>query len=225
MAIPNLNSISRRRFMAGTAATALLGAPSIVRGQAPALKIAVLLPRSGYLAQAGQSCHRGALIAPKVLADFGHKVELVHVDIESNADIARTQAEIGALSHPDRLFRPTGGGGHLDRRLLSPEAAALLEAGGFTCVLWNAIPRDWADPEGWVATALAQLARQPWTLMVLHDLPSGAMHQLDRFLAEVTERGGRLRQDFPASCLPITRGRISGPLTDFVNSASGVRQK
>jgi peptidoglycan-N-acetylglucosamine deacetylase len=42
-------------------------------------------------------------------------------------EIARTQAEIGKLSHPDRLFRPTGGGGHLDRRLLSPEAAALLE--------------------------------------------------------------------------------------------------
>ena len=47
-------------------------------------------------------------------------------------EIARTQAEIGALSHSDRLFRPTGGGGHLDRRLLSAEAAALLEAGGYT---------------------------------------------------------------------------------------------
>jgi peptidoglycan-N-acetylglucosamine deacetylase len=135
-------------------------------------------------------------------------------------EIARTQAEIGALSHPDRLFRPTGGGGHLDRRLLSPEAAALLEAGGYTCVLWNAVPRDWADPEGWVATALAQLARQPWTLMALHDVPNGVLRHLDRFLGEVTERGGRLRQDFPASCLPITRGRITGPLADFVSSTS-----
>jgi peptidoglycan/xylan/chitin deacetylase (PgdA/CDA1 family) len=135
-------------------------------------------------------------------------------------EIARTQAEIGALSHPDRLFRPTGGGGHLDRRLLSPEAAALLQAGAYTCVLWNAIPRDWADPDGWVETALAQLTRQSWTLMVLHDLPSGAMRHLDRFLAEVSERGGRLRQDFLASCLPITRGRITGPLADFVSAAS-----
>jgi branched-chain amino acid transport system substrate-binding protein len=53
----------------------------------------VVLPRSGYLAQAGQSCHRGALIAPKVLADYGYKVELVHIDCESNADVARTQTE------------------------------------------------------------------------------------------------------------------------------------
>jgi peptidoglycan-N-acetylglucosamine deacetylase len=138
----------------------------------------------------------------------------------ADLEIGRTQAEIGVLSHPDRLFRPTGGGGHLDRRLLSPAAAALLEAGGYTCVLWNAIPRDWADPEGWVETALAQLARQPWTLMVLHDLPSGAMRHLDRFLAEVKERGGRLRQDFPGSCLPITCGRITGPLADFVGFPS-----
>ena len=93
MALTKSNSINRRRFMAGTAATAALGAPSIVRAQAAALKIAVLLPRSGYLAQAGQSCHRGALVAPKILGDFGYRVELVHVDIESNPDVSRTQAE------------------------------------------------------------------------------------------------------------------------------------
>jgi peptidoglycan-N-acetylglucosamine deacetylase len=74
--------------------------------------------------------------------------------VTADLEIGRTQAEIGILSHSDRLFRPTGGGGHLDRRLLSPDAAALLKAGGYTCVLWNAIPRDWADPEGWVETPL-----------------------------------------------------------------------
>jgi branched-chain amino acid transport system substrate-binding protein len=87
-------TLDRRRLLAGAgAAAALIAAPPVVRAQANALKIAVLLPRSGYLAPAGQGCHRGAIIAPKVLADYGHKVELVHVDIESNADIARTQAE------------------------------------------------------------------------------------------------------------------------------------
>src|SRR5262252_10383015 len=85
---------TRRRVLASaTAAGALAFAPAIVRAQARSLKIAVLLTRSGYLAPAGQSCHRGALIAPKVLADYGHQVELVHVDIESNPDVARTQCE------------------------------------------------------------------------------------------------------------------------------------
>jgi branched-chain amino acid transport system substrate-binding protein len=89
-----MSSPSRRRVLAGAAATAgLLAAPAVVRAQAKALKLAVFLPRSGYLAPAGQSCHRGALVAPKVLSDFGYQVELVHVDIESNPDVARTQCE------------------------------------------------------------------------------------------------------------------------------------
>src|ERR1700719_2679358 len=87
-------SPSRRHVIAGAAAAAAtLGAPAIVRAQAQALKIAVVLPRSGYLAAAGQSCYRGALIAPKVLSDYGHRVDLVHIDIESNPDVARNQCE------------------------------------------------------------------------------------------------------------------------------------
>jgi branched-chain amino acid transport system substrate-binding protein len=85
---------TRRGVLAGAgAAAAVIHAPALVRAQAKSLKIAVLLPRSGYLAPAGQSCHRGALIAPKVLAEYGHQVELVHIDIESNPDVARNQCE------------------------------------------------------------------------------------------------------------------------------------
>src|SRR5579883_1117063 len=85
---------TRRRVLAGAAAAgALTLAPAVVRAQAKSLKIAVLLTRSGYLAPAGQSCHRGALIAPKVLADYGYQVDLVHVDVESNPDVARNQCE------------------------------------------------------------------------------------------------------------------------------------
>ncbi|WP_406858271.1 ABC transporter substrate-binding protein [Alsobacter sp. KACC 23698] len=86
------SGLNRRHFVAAAAA-ATLSAPAIVRAQAPVLKVGVMLPRSGFFAQAGQSCHRGALAAPKVLADLGYKVELVHIDTESSADIARTQAE------------------------------------------------------------------------------------------------------------------------------------
>jgi branched-chain amino acid transport system substrate-binding protein len=85
---------TRRRVLAGaTAAGALIFAPAVVHAQAKSPKIAVLLPRSGYLAPDGQSCHRGALIAPKVLADYGHQVDLIHVDVESNPDVARNQCE------------------------------------------------------------------------------------------------------------------------------------
>ena len=93
--MPNSRSArpSRRVVLAGAAASAILAAPARVRAEADTLKIAVLLPRSGYLAPSGQSCHRGALIASQVLADYGHRVELVHVDTESSVDVARTQTE------------------------------------------------------------------------------------------------------------------------------------
>jgi branched-chain amino acid transport system substrate-binding protein len=90
-----MTSISRRKLLArSTAATTImLAAPAIVRAQANALKIGVLLPRSGYMASTGQSAHRGAMIAPKVLSDYGHRVELIHIDTESNVDAARIAAQ------------------------------------------------------------------------------------------------------------------------------------
>jgi peptidoglycan/xylan/chitin deacetylase (PgdA/CDA1 family) len=139
-------------------------------------------------------------------------------DEAAKLEIGRTQAEIGALSHDPPLFRPTGGGGNLDRRLLSPQAAAMLQAGGYTCVLWNAVPRDWERPDSWVDVALAQIAAQASTLMVLHDLPTGAMGHLDRFLTEASRRGCRFRQDFPPASLVITAGMVTGPLADFVSA-------
>ena len=94
MAIVARPGLTRRRVLAGGASAAtLVATPALVRAQPATLKIAVLLPRSGLYAQAGQSCHRGALIAPQVLAQYGYKVDLVHVDFESNVDLARTQAE------------------------------------------------------------------------------------------------------------------------------------
>ena len=41
-------------------------------------------------------------------------------------EIGRTQAEIGDLTHPNRWFRPFGGGGNLDDRLLKPSVVDYL---------------------------------------------------------------------------------------------------
>ena len=73
-------------------------------------------------------------------------------------EIGAAQSLIGPLSHADRFFRPFDGGGHLDRRLMSRAARDYLVQQKFTCVLWNVIPRDWDDPEGWVERALQACA-------------------------------------------------------------------
>lgn len=133
-------------------------------------------------------------------------------------EIGRTEAAIGELAHPDRWFRPFGGGGNLDGRLLKPSVVDYLVHNKHSCVLWNAIPHDWDDPDGWTERALAQCRAQPWTLLVLHDLPTGAMTHLDRFLDRAAAIGARFRQDFPPPCVPIRNGDIALPIQAYVSS-------
>jgi peptidoglycan/xylan/chitin deacetylase (PgdA/CDA1 family) len=133
-------------------------------------------------------------------------------------EIIEAQKLLGDLAHPDRLFRPFGGGGALGPHLLNAEALEVLKEERMTCVLWNAIPRDFADPHGWVDRALAQCEAQPWTLVVLHDLPNGAMNHLTSFIAQIRERGAVFRQDFSPELVPIRCGQVIGNLASYVNA-------
>jgi hypothetical protein len=118
------------------------------------------------------------------------------------------------------FFRPFGQGGNLDDRLLNPVVVDALTVERMSCVLWNAIPGDWKEPDGWVDRALAQL--RAWTVMVLHDLPTGAMRNLERFLDAAADLGVRLRQDFAPECVPILDGRIVRPIADILSPTSVV---
>ena len=135
------------------------------------------------------------------------------------SEIVETQALIDELSHPDKLFRPFGGGGTIGPHLLSAAALDVLKKEKMTCVLWNAIPRDWEDPRGWAETALAQCLRQEWTLLVLHDLPTGAMGRLKIFIDRVLDHGGTFRQDFPKDCVPLSRGETLSDLRPYTTPA------
>jgi peptidoglycan/xylan/chitin deacetylase (PgdA/CDA1 family) len=129
-------------------------------------------------------------------------------------EIEATQASLGALAHPDKLFRPSGEGGDLEPGLLNAAAVDTLTAGGYTCVLWNAVPGDWEDPEGWVERALEECAARDWTLLVLHDVPHAAAARLGDFLDRVE---AEVVQDFPPACVPIARGRVTGALEPYLD--------
>jgi peptidoglycan/xylan/chitin deacetylase (PgdA/CDA1 family) len=140
-------------------------------------------------------------------------------------EIDGTQALLGNLVHAERLFRPFGRGGAIGTHLLSRAALSRLTEGGYTMVLWNSIPRDWAEPDAWVETALAQCRAQAWTLMVLHDLPTGAMRHLERFINLAREAGAHLRQDYPPECVPIVRGKPVQPLDAYVNDTGAADRR
>jgi len=155
---------------------------------------------------------------------IGNHTESHRVELGASRDpdaprreIEEAQAALGGFSDAEKLFRPYGAGGVLGPRLLSPAALRHLCDGGYTCVLWNSVPRDWEDPTGWPERAFADLRAQPWTLLVLHDIPSGAMRALPAFLARVRDEGVELTAELPAACVPILRGRVVGALDGLVS--------
>ena len=89
--------INRRQFaraVIGGAAVAALPPFHIVRAQPHKLKVGVLLPKSGLQGLIGQSCQKGADLAPAVIRDLlGVDIELMNADTETSVDTARTRAE------------------------------------------------------------------------------------------------------------------------------------
>jgi len=89
--------VTRRNFSAGLGAAGIIAgtAPfNVVRAQGAALKVGVLLPRSGVQAGIGQDCQRGVDIAPAILKDLGlPPLQIMNGDTETNVDVARSRAE------------------------------------------------------------------------------------------------------------------------------------
>lgn len=128
-------------------------------------------------------------------------------------EIGDNQDLINELAHPDKLFRPAAGGGILDRRLFSRDAIDYLQQHRYTCVLWNCVPHDWDEPDTWVQRALADVTSRAWSVVVIHDLPTGAMAHLPEFLDGLDKRDAEIVQEFPDACVPIRNGRRTGPLS------------
>ncbi|MBM4268682.1 MAG: polysaccharide deacetylase family protein [Deltaproteobacteria bacterium] len=130
-------------------------------------------------------------------------------------EVVATERLLGDLAHEERLFRPFGGGGHLDERLLSRALVDHLTAEAYTCVLWNAVPRDW-EPHDWVSVAVEQIRASPWSVLVVHDVIPGNDRRIDDLLARLEDRGDEVVQAFAPDCVPIRRGEVVRDVAPFV---------
>jgi peptidoglycan-N-acetylglucosamine deacetylase len=131
-------------------------------------------------------------------------------------EIGAVQEMLGSCAHPDQFFRPQGNGGVLDKRLLSSAALSYLAAGRYSLVLWNSVPHDWDDPTGWVTRALADVTAQDWTVLVIHDIASGAMRQLPEAISRIRDAGAEIVQEFPPDCVPMRAGRLLASVDHLV---------
>lgn len=118
--------VTRRTVSAGLGAGALAGIVpfSIVRAQSAALKVGVLLPRSGVQAGIGQDCQRGVDIAPGILKELGlPALEIMNGDTETKVEIARSRAE-KLISEGAQILIGAFDSGRAPRSLKSPSKRA-----------------------------------------------------------------------------------------------------
>ncbi|HVN40421.1 MAG TPA: polysaccharide deacetylase family protein [Myxococcota bacterium] len=130
-------------------------------------------------------------------------------------EIDGAQALLGELVHEDLPFRPFGGGGRLDRNLLSRAALARLVAGRHTLVLWSCVPGDWVDA-GWIDRALTEIGGRREALVVLHDTVADTAARLPEFLDVLETAGHEIAQAWPEDCVPIRRGAVRRPLDAWI---------
>lgn len=147
---------------------------------------------------------------------FSHSTPLGELEAATAlCEFERTEQALEWLVQPVRLFRPYGRGGTLGRHLLHPEVVKKLQKGRYSCVLWKSISGDWENPDGWMARTLADCRANLWTMVVLHDIPSGAMAHLSEFIRRIKQEGMEITQQFPPDCVPILNGKLVQPIESW----------
>lgn len=132
-----------------------------------------------------------------------------------DAEVDDCEHLLDGLRNAPPLFRPFGNGGVLDHRLLSPHAVKRLCRGGYRTVLWNSVPHDWDDPEGWVDTAIAHVRSMSHTVMVLHDTPGAAVDRLPELLDRLAGLDVRYTQHIPDTCIATENGTTTSALEEL----------
>jgi peptidoglycan/xylan/chitin deacetylase (PgdA/CDA1 family) len=131
-------------------------------------------------------------------------------------ELERTQRLLDGLDVGAPCFRPFGGGGKLGPHLLSPAAVDWMVRRKATCVLWNVVPGDWTDPDGWVDRALTDLETREHALVVLHDAVPAATKHLDAFVRAAKGRGHTFTDAWPDDCVPLRAGQPRPGLERYV---------
>jgi len=135
---------------------------------------------------------------------------LVERPQESVDEILATDQLLGELVGTERMFRPFGRG-VIGPHLLNQQVWDLLVQRQFTCVLWNVLVREQTMIDTWMDTAMHLCEQQDWSVVVLHDIPTGAMRKLADFLGMLKDRGAQFSQEFPDDCTPLRKGVVVGP--------------
>lgn len=147
---------------------------------------------------------------------FNHVYSLGDIDRADAFDIevVRTFKELGDLAHPDLLFRPFCNAGVVNERVFKRIDINRVVEAGYSCILFNSIPRDWEGGD-WKTRALEDIRKRDWSTMVLHDItgwPDGfdgrPMLQIEEFIVAAKDAGYEFVQEYSPDCLLVAKGKM-----------------
>ncbi|MGR8948890.1 MAG: polysaccharide deacetylase family protein [Gammaproteobacteria bacterium] len=164
-----------------------------------------------------------AALAAQALS-LGHRLvnhSMTHtVPLGDNVNAEHAHAEITEMDHLMRdvigdwgetWFRPFGREGNLGRHIFSRAALEQFRELKYSVMLWNSVPRDWVNPQTWVEAAMKDIEVNEHSLIVLHDIDSGAMRNLPNFLDQLIQKDVIFTLDLPVDCVPIRDGVVVAP--------------
>lgn len=119
-------------------------------------------------------------------------------------EVSRAQEALAGFADATKLYRPYAGKGILGPQMMSRSVYDYLKAEKYSCVIWNAVPRDW-EP-GWVDRAIEQITQREWSVVVVHDIERGGTQHLGEFLERAKILGAEFTTEFPRDCTPLWLG-------------------
>lgn len=135
------------------------------------------------------------------LTPFG----LLENPAEGIDEILSTDALLGDLGGNERLYRPFGRA-QIGHHLLNRQTWDMLIERQFTCVLWTFVVPERLKPFSWMEPTFEACESQPWSVIVMHVIPTGGTGRLGQFLTMAADRGVEFSQDFPPDCTPVRKG-------------------
>ncbi len=120
-------------------------------------------------------------------------------------EILSTDALLGDLRGEERLYRPFGRAS-IGQHLLNAPTWERMIAMRYTCVLWTYIVPEVVLPGTWTLPTIRACQSRRWSVIVLHDIPTGATAPLGAFLRMLVDQGAELSQDVPIDCTPLRNG-------------------
>ncbi len=170
---------NRRRVLIAGAALSTLGFPAVLRAQAGALKVGVILPLTGVLSFPGVATRKGTELAIRMLGEQGSKLEAIFADTESKPENGRIAAEklirdgcsilVGAWDSGATISAAQAAEAAKVPLLVNIGSARQITEQGFTQVFRNFEPSDGIVGKG--ASLFKNMlggSFQPKTAVVLH---------------------------------------------------------